>query len=318
MIFRSYMDEAGTQTSDPFCSIAGYVAPVKEWDRFEGHWKFVLDEYLAAIPEHLRYFHALEFYENDKKYRSWSGAKRTSFENALFKTIRDHQVGLYMSCVDTRVFLSMTEDERRMLTGGVHNGMKWKSFGAPTKPYFMPFQFCIIQAANFVRNTDKIFAVMSRQEQYKIKALELYELMLNSEPALHCREKLADGLVFSDPKKVSALQAADLAVYWFSQLNRWRAKMNTGRTDGFPDLPKLMRLMDNAQSLGDFKMFDFQGLMLVLQACNRYIRTSFRTLDQQLPSLPLAKRKEVLGVMRRVNLRRFLDHETLTLQGGHG
>jgi len=116
---------------------------------------------------------------------------------------------------------------------------------------------------------------------------------------------------------VGALQAADLAVYWFSQLENWKAKMNTSQSDGFPGRWRIFRLLDNVRQHGDLKVFNFEGLMLALGGCNRYIKTSFPTRDQQLPSLPLTQRKEVLGVMRRVNLRRFLDHETLTLPAGH-
>ena len=171
------MDEAGIQGDAPFCTIAGYIAQVAEWDLFERDWRFILDQYMVNVPLEHRYFHALEFYGSDWKYRHWSSSKRASFETALFESIRDRGMALFMSCVDSRVFHSLTEDERRYLTGGQHNGMKWKKHGAPTKPYFLPFQFCMIQSASFVRNGDKVFPVMSRQEQYKMKALELYGLM---------------------------------------------------------------------------------------------------------------------------------------------
>jgi hypothetical protein len=310
------MDEAGIQTRDAYLCIAGYVAASNEWDLFERDWKFVLAQYMGEMPEADRFFHSCEFYENRKKYRFWSKGKKRSFEMALFGVLRDSNVKLYSASVDTQTFLSLTEDERRRLTGGVHNGMKWIQWGAPTKPYFLPFQLCIIQAASFVREIDKIFPVMSRQEEYKMHALELYEQILNSHPALQCRPKLADDMVFSDPKKVGGLQAADLAVYWLSQLENWKAKMNTTQSDGFPGRWRIFRLLDNVRESGDLKLLNFEGLMLSLSGCNRYIKTSFQTRDQLLPSLPLAKRKEVLGVMRRVNLRRFLDHETLNRPAG--
>jgi len=313
MIFRSFMDEAGIGTGDAYLSIAGYIAQANEWDLFEKDWKFVLQRYMGDLPENEQYFHSKEFYENRKHYRTWKKSKKESFENALFGIVRDSNVSLYSCSLQREVFLSLTEDERRLLTGGIHNGMKWVEWGAPTKPYFLPLQFCIIQAANFVRDTDKIFPVMSRQEQYKMHALELYEQMLNSHPSLKCRPKLADDMVFSDPTKVAALQAADLAVYWLSQLENWKAKMNTTQSDGFEGRWRIFRLLDNVRSHGDLKVFNFEGFMLALGGCNRYIKTSFQTRDQLLPSLPVAQRKEVLGVMRRVNLRRFLDHETLAL-----
>ncbi|HYM78420.1 MAG TPA: DUF3800 domain-containing protein [Candidatus Dormibacteraeota bacterium] len=317
MVFKSYMDEAGIDARSPYCSIAGYIAPKDEWEQFERDWRFILKEYMRDLPESERYFHSVEFYENYPKYRSWKKGKRESFINALFRAINDRHVALFLSSVDQRIFFQFTEDERRYLTGGIHNGFKWASHGAPTKPYFLPFQFCMIQGANFVKDDDKIFPIMSRQEQYRMKALELYEQMLNTDPPMKCRHKLADDMVFSDPKKTPPLQAADLAVYWFAQLNTWQALTGNRLSDGFPRHLELQKIVKNAMRLDDLKKFDFCGLMLGLQGCNRYIKTSWVTRDQLLPSLPIEKRKEILQVMRKVNLRRFLDHETLTLPGDH-
>jgi Protein of unknown function (DUF3800) len=307
MNFSSYMDETGIQTADPYCSIGGYAAPVQEWEAFDHDWRFVLNEYMRGIPQLERHFHALEFYGYHKKYRTWSAAKRESFVNALFNTISGFDLTLFCSSIDVQMFLSLTRDERTWLTGGQHNGLKWKRNGAPSKPYFLPFQHCMIQSANLVSDGDKAFPIMSRQDQYKMKALELYELMLNTDPAMQCRNRLADDVVFLDPKTTPALQAADLAVYWFGQFTAWRARTGQRRSDGFPERVQLMKLFRNVRGLDDLKMFDFEGLMLVLTGCNRYIRTSFVTLDQLQPSLPLKKRLEFLGAMRKVNFRQFLD-----------
>lgn len=318
MVFRSYMDEAGIQTSDPYCSIAGYVAPIDEWNKFERDWRFILDDYMVNILELDRYFHALEFYGNHKKYRTWSSAKRKSCEAALFRAINDRELALFMSTIDSAVFFSMTVDERRYLTGGQHNGIKWKHHGAPSKPYFLPFQFCMIQSANFIRDGDKVFPVMSWQEQYKMKAVELYKLMLNTEPPLQCRDKLADEVVFSNPKKVAALQASDLAVYWFGQFNNWKKRTQSVFSEGYPDRVQLMRLMNNVRSFYDLKLFDFKGIMISLGGCNRYVKTSFPTLDQQLDSVPVRQRLEILSSMRKVNFRKFLDQWRPGVLKDHG
>lgn len=316
MIFKSYMDESGIQADDPYCTIAGYLAPVNEWVEFERQWRFVLGEYMRGIPEQLRYFHALEFYGDDDKYWGWKRGKRESFENALFTIINECKLALFSCSIDSRVFFSLTDDERHYLTGGQHNGVRWKKYGAHKSPYFLPFHFCMIQSASFVQNGDKVFPVMSRQDQYRMKALELYELMLNTDPAMQCRDKLADDVVFSDPKKAMPLQAADLAVYWLGQFNSWRAKTGNRKSDGYPDRVHVMKLGANIRSLGDLKMFDFQGLMLTLQGCNRYIKTSFPTLDQQLPSVPVRQRLEILSEMRKVNFRKFSDQWKPDVQGG--
>src|SRR5579872_308848 len=206
--FKSYLDETGIQSQDPYCVIAGYVGNIAEWKNVEHDWRFVIDEF--KVP----YFHALEFYGDDEKYKDWKSGKRSAFINALFDCIRDHEVWLVTSAVDVPAFRLLTEDERRYVTGGMHNGIKWKKMGAPNKPYFVPFHECVLQAAKYVPEHDLLYPIMSRQDQYEMKALELYDMMLDSDPALKCRPKLADDMIFSNPKCVPQLQAADLAAYW--------------------------------------------------------------------------------------------------------
>jgi hypothetical protein len=65
------------------------------------------------------------------------------------------------------------------------------------------------------------------------------------------------------------------------------------------------RFVRNMVKNEDLKLFDFNGLMLLLQGTNRYTKSSFLTLDQMFPSLPLQRRMEVLGAMRKVTFRRF-------------
>jgi hypothetical protein len=316
--FKSYMDETGIQYKDRFCTIGGYVGSAKVWDDLEYRWRWILNDYMRDIPEPKRYFHALEFYGTDYKYEKWKRSKRESFIDDLFRTINLFDVTPFSSTIDTQVFLSLTEDERRYLTGGTHNGMKWKTQGAPSKQYFVPFIHCVIQSADYVPDGALVFPIMSRQDQYKMKALELYDNLLDSYPPLRCRNKLADDMVFSDPKKVPALQAADLAVYWLGQLMKYQAKTGDNKYERFPHRVEMRKVLKNAKNPHDFKLFDFNGLMLVLSGAGRYIKTSFPTLDQMLPSLPVEKRKEILGVMRKVNFRPFLDHWQPNLPEGHG
>jgi hypothetical protein len=313
-VFKAYLDETGIQRHDPYCIIAGYVGEVCEWKKVGWDWKFVLDAF--KVP----YFHALEFYGDDEKklYRGWKPGKRAAFLNALFDCLRDHKVWLISSAVDVRAFWSFTEDERRYVTGGVHNGMKWKSSGAPTKPYFLPFHEAVIQSCSHTPEDDKVWTIMSRQEQYRMKALELYDMMLASEPAMQCRPKLGDDMVFSDPKAVYELQAADLAAYWSGKAMRYIAKAGTRSLARFPNRVEMARLFERMRDWSDLKLFNFEGLMLLLQGSNRYIKTSFPTLDQTLPSVPLARRREILSDMRRVNFRKFSDQWQPSPQGDHG
>lgn len=317
-VYKSCMDETGIQRRDRFCTVGGYIMPASDWDDFDHDWRFVLGQYMRDVPEEKRYFHALELYGSDKKYANWKRSKRHSFIEALFGVIHKFDPALFSSTVDSEIFFSMTEDERRYLTGGLHNGMKWKAHGAPNKPYFLPFAHCIVQGASLAPDDGVVFPVMSRQDQYEMHALELYDQMLNSDPPMQCRKKLAEDMLFSDPKKVPGLQAADLAAYWFGKSMTYVVKTGDRLHRNYPNMVEMAMLLKNARDSDDLKLFNFQGLMLVLYGANRYIKTSFPTRDQLLPSLPVKKRQEVLGVMRKVNFRRFLDLWQSTPQAGHG
>jgi len=310
-MFRFYADETGIQLRDRYCTIAGYVGSVQQWEGVEHDWKFVLDEF--RIP----YFHALEFYGSDKKYRAWNKGKRKAFFDALMDCLRDHEIRVLGSSVDVQVFTSLTEDERHYVTGGFHNGMKWKYPGAPSKPYFLPFHNVLQQATKYVADGDLMDPVMSRQDQYEMKALQLYVRMLNGYPAPKCRAKWADGMIFSDPKKVVQLQAADLAAYWFGQFMKYLASTGDKTARDFPNKYEFLRVMERLQSKSDFKLFDFQGLMLLIQGSNRYIKTSFPGRDQSLPSLPVEERKRILSVMRKADLRKFAGQWQPTAQADH-
>jgi hypothetical protein len=316
--YKSYMDETGIQRGDRYCSIAGYIMTASEWDDFGRDWRFVLGEYMRDVPEEKRYFHALEFYGGDKKYKNWTSGKRNSFIKALFGVIHDLNPALFASSVDSECFFSLTEDERRYLTGGIHNGMKWKKHGAPTKPYYLPFTHCIVQSTDLVPDDAMIFPVMSRQDQYEMHALEIYEGMLSSDPPMKCREKLADDMIFSDPKMVPGLQAADLAAYWFGKSMTYVVKTGDRLHKHYPNMVEMTMLLHNVRDSDDLKLFNFQGLMLVMFGANRYIKTSFPTLDQLLPSLPVEERKKILSVMRKADLRKFLDQWKPTPQANHG
>jgi hypothetical protein len=317
-VHKSFMDETGIQRNDPYCTIAGYVGTAAEWERFSSDWRFVLQAYMQNIPPNQRYFHALEFYGNDRKYKNWTSGKRNSFMEALFSVINDYDLALFSGTVDSRIFFLLSEDERRYLTGGIHNGFKWKKSGGPNTQYYVPFHFGIIQPTDYVPEGDKLFPTMSRQDQYEINALQLYEAVLNSEPPLKCRRKLADEMVFSDPKSVAALQAADLATYWMGRLMTHRARTRDLTDQTFPHRLEMRVLLKNVKNHRDLKLFNCEGLMLLLQGSNCYTKTSFPTRDQLLPSLPAEERRRVLDVMRKANFRRFLDRWQPGAQEGHG
>jgi hypothetical protein len=125
-------------------------------------------------------------------------------------------------------------------------------------------------------------------------------------------------MVFLNPKRICGLQAADLAAYWMGKFMRYRARTGDHKLLKWEHRVEMAKLFHNVFGDGAMKMFDRQGLTLVLTGVNRYIKTSFLTRDQLLPSLPIPQRQEILKTMRKVNFRRFLDQWKPSVPANHG
>ncbi len=82
-IFTAYFDESGTPHDSRFVVVAGYLAAVGAWRRFNARWGAVLAAY--KVP----YFHMREYAHSIGAYDGWKGkeAKRARFLKTLIKQI---------------------------------------------------------------------------------------------------------------------------------------------------------------------------------------------------------------------------------------
>jgi len=268
-MFKSYMDESGIHDGAPICVVAGYIGGVAEWEQFELDWKAALDEYNVCQ------FHSKEFYgSRDPKYSDWTHDKRDAFLNRLFDAISQRDVCLAGAAVDVPLFHSMNEHERRYVTGGIYKG-RWVKPGAPSKPYFLPFQHCINIGGHRTPPGETLHPVMSEQRQYQMNALDLYRR--TRELPLPFKDRLAERMVFRSPKSVVELQAADLAAYHTYQYAKLRQEGGlAGVTGGY------MRLLERMCDKHDVVLFNREGLALLLDGMTgtlAKLRTSFLTPD---------------------------------------
>jgi hypothetical protein len=96
MVYAGYFDASGKKEGFPILTVAGAIAPVKKWIRFERDWKAALSD--EGVSE----FHFTDFATSKGEYRDWKGDKerRSSFFDRLLKIIRENTNKLFCSSVD--------------------------------------------------------------------------------------------------------------------------------------------------------------------------------------------------------------------------
>lgn len=129
-MLEAYLDESGIHGGAAVCVIGGYFGLASQWKWFEKKWKAALHEHGLALED----FHAKDLVNQ---------YSQRPFLQGLAGTIAKYQ--LYPICAGIIVddFNSFTEDQRRWMTGASAKNGKLISSGAPTKPYFVPFQHCL-------------------------------------------------------------------------------------------------------------------------------------------------------------------------------
>lgn len=152
-LFKAYMDESGIHGDSKICVVAGFVAPMLICTSLEREWRKLLKAFK------LSFFHAKDFssislpgtpwlpVDARQKPRSKEEFVRSAtgiITSELWKDERGKQRAFAVAAaVHIDDFKARSTDERRWLTGGVlakGANHKWKSMGAPTKPYFLAFQ----------------------------------------------------------------------------------------------------------------------------------------------------------------------------------
>jgi hypothetical protein len=204
---KSYIDDSGVQ--DPkVCGLAGFVGTTLQMDRLDTRWKVILNKF--EVPPD-KGFHSDQFFHHQGCFKGWNTDKWEAFLNQLLDAIHASRVICIGGLVDVAYFTSLSEDERRWITGGFR-GRQWDSEGSPSNPYFAAFHIAITGVAKNVPMGDKVTLVFDRQTQYENKARMTYNDMLAFDiPEVSA--KLSDDLIFSARLSAVVLQAADLMVY---------------------------------------------------------------------------------------------------------
>jgi Protein of unknown function (DUF3800) len=243
----AYFDESGIHYGAPFCIVAGYYGDRNRWRRFEKHWTEILRR--EGIGE----FHAKVFFgpqPEGSKYHGWSKSRRKRFIDDLLTTIVESGISPIGCAVVVADWNALSIDQRRFFTGAEFDPhrKRFVSSGCPSKAYFLPFQSCIIDAANHCTKGEKAHFFFDHNKQFAGYCGKLYTILRNS--PLRCRDRLGE-ISLPDGKEAIALQAADLLCFLFKEFLPRRALKNHAVMRSI-----LKRAMANYRTAKDFPFYD--------------------------------------------------------------
>ena len=227
-------DESGIHGDAPLCIIAGYMASVRQWERFDERWNAVLNK--ADVSD----FHSKNFFAVDASgkrvgryrlrsdkamkcsYGDWSDNKANGFLEDLLSAIHHSQVHPIGAYVKADVFFSFSYGERKYLTGGkfrwLGESLKWLTSGAASKPYFLVYDHCIAEAMLRTKTGMRTLFVFDQQKQFESRAVQQFEesiTVLARDNESIVRGKYA-GVLFHERFDLPGLQAADLYTHcWY-------------------------------------------------------------------------------------------------------
>lgn len=215
MPMEAYMDESGIHSGAPRCLIAGCSGGIQKIRSFEKRWLEILLEF--EIPVAVG-FHAKTFFGVDKYgkrsgiYRTWSHQKSYDFMDAMIGAIGDNALNPVGAAITVGVFKDLPLNFRRWITGGIYDveRSKWKTSGAPSKPYFFAFHHALISGCRNAKSGVVVDFLFDRQEEFSGLALNMWN-DLKKQPT-----KIAThlgGIGFYSRFERVSLQAADLIAY---------------------------------------------------------------------------------------------------------
>lgn len=229
--FYAYGDESGS-ISDPYCTVAGFVASPRQWKLFSAAWRDVLDE--AGVPA----FHAVDFFHREEwrssgsPYHGWTEADGLVFQRRLLAVfLRQYQrINAANGAVNVEDFKLMSEEWQRIFTGAL---LKWDvragefsakilGTGKPSAPWFTSFIDFIQASLVHVSDGATLHLVFDQQNEYAPLAhitwanMKKYKMMN--------WRKMGD-LIFREDEKDEPLQLADMYAHL---INHWVPRLDEG------------------------------------------------------------------------------------------
>lgn len=218
---------------------------------FEKDWMALLKD--AGVSS----FHATQFFAK-RDYRG--------LNDDLADVIHHHRLYPIGAGVDVNAFNDLTTGERRFVTGARMRGSKPITSGAQSQPYYLAFQYLVIEATNQAREDSIINFTFDRQNVLQAKALETYHDYVNHMSDESRRRKLGR-ISFDDSAKYPGLQAADMHTHlWYSYMSQ-----RTGMTEARHSAMKKL-----TSKRGAMRLFDAERLEELLSGLSPEDRARIR------------------------------------------
>jgi len=237
-MIQSYLDESGVHDGASVCVIAGYFGEKVDWGRFDSDWRIVFDEFKIPMAE----FHAT----------SWVRQRRYApAVESLATTIGHHKIYPVSVGLVVEHFNGCSLEDRKFLTGARVTDGRLITTGAPSKPYFMPFQQCLKRVAEYTGQGDKADFYFGLGRAFADYARILLK-EIREHPESPFRERLGQDS-YPLAKDTPGLQAADLLAHLTYLDMQERVSKNSW--DSSPS-PLLRTCLVNARRGDDFFYYD--------------------------------------------------------------
>ena len=248
-MFKGYMDESESSDGNlEVCVVAGFLGSGSECDRMDREWK----EQVKPIGE----FHAKNFFKRRPDgsmagmYQHLSVDEAESCALSLIDSLSSSQLEPIGMALDSKCFMSLSEDERRWMTSAVIHDKTWPMQGAPNDPFFAGYHYSLTAANEYTPEGETTYLTFHRHESREGNAKKIYSEI----KALGGKwgARLADTVSFSSQYEAVLLQAADLLANSIGQAIKPEAKRN--RVTAYA-LEKLAFRKEYVRSM-DAKAFD--------------------------------------------------------------
>ncbi len=199
-MIEAYIDESGIHGDATVCVVAGYFGRRNHWKHLDTAWRKVLHRHECPLAD----FHAKKQIKQEKY-------KPMLLE--LARTISKYQIYPVSMIIAVTDFNAFSLEQRRWLTGGSFRKGELVSSGAPSKPYFAPFQIVLQRVTEYARPGTKAHFFCGLNSQFADFALALFRKIKTDPPRPHstwtAKSRLGN-IDFPLASETPALQAADL------------------------------------------------------------------------------------------------------------
>lgn len=277
LVLKAYFDETGIHEGSRFCVVAGYFGGEKRWRDLSNAWGKTLLKYEVHEFHARRFFGRDDFGNRLDEYKDWTDDKAKAFINALVSAVEASKKINPISCsLVKEAWNELSYGERRYISGGMYSAGKFKTSGAPSKAYFLPFQYCIVNTAHYCGVGQRVHFIFDLNEQFKGFAHDLYALLRGEHSKISVKDRLGP-LTFETSLHAVPIQVSDLFNYLTAKWCEWNIEK---RSSPFPHAGLLGKLVENTRHTESHKLLDRNGLAELLEQLPADMRKHLKAAKQ--------------------------------------